>query len=95
MQAQRHQTIPQRMSAAVFAQHQRADTDAYVFWLHDFVGCAVLQHAVLMNAGFMRKSVVAHNGFVARHRHAGERGEQAAGRLQTTCINVGRDREQA
>jgi len=62
----------------VLAQHQPGAFPAYVFGIHDLVGSAVLQHAVLMDAGFVRKGVVAHDRLVDLHLQAGDAGETAA-----------------
>ena len=49
---------------------------------HDFVGNGVLQHAVLMDAGFVRERVVADDGLVGLNRHAGDFAQQAAGGVE-------------
>lgn len=45
---------------------------------HDFVGFAVLQHAVLMDAGLMRKGVAADDGLVGGDGAADDERQQAA-----------------
>ena len=69
---QTDQALAQRMAAAVLAQHQLRAGKAHVFRAHDFVGAAVLQHAVLMDARLVREGVFADHGFVALDRLAGD-----------------------
>ena len=49
----------------------------------------MLQHAVLVNAGFVGKSVIADNRFVARRVHAGDAGDQAGSRIEASGIDSG------
>ncbi len=62
------------MPAAVLAEDEVRAADADVPGPHDFVGGRVLQHAVLVNPGFMRECVLADDRLVARHVHAGDAG---------------------
>ena len=73
----------------MFAEHELRAREADVFGPHDFVRLAVLQHAVLMDAGFVREGVVADDGFVARDRRADQIGQQARGRIQQRRADVG------
>ena len=61
-----------RVAARVLAEHQRRLRHADVGRAHDFVGAAILQHAVLMNARFVREGVASDDGFVGLHVLAGE-----------------------
>ena len=63
---------PQGVPAAVLAQHQLGLLQADVLGAHDFVGLAMLEHAVLMDAGFVGEGVLADDGLVALHLHAGD-----------------------
>ena len=78
--------IPQLLKACAdgTATTELAQADAVIgqadgSGINDFVGEAVLQHTVLVDAGFMGKGIGTHDGFVGLHRHAGEVGDQARG----------------
>ena len=49
----------------------------------------MLEHAVLMNAGFVREGVFTDDGFVARNGHAGDLRHQATGRKEARRLNPG------
>src|SRR5690606_17294920 len=68
--AQRAQAVADRGAAAVAAQHHLGVRPADVGGVHDLVGVAIAQHAVLVDAGFVRERVLAHDRLVALHRHA-------------------------
>ena len=59
MIAQRLGAIGQGRPAAVLAQHQVGLGEADVLGPHDLVGGALLEHAVLMDAGLVGKGVAA------------------------------------
>ena len=86
--------IGQRVAAGMLAQHQRRAVDADVFRAHDFVGLAVGQHAVLVNAGLVGKRVVADNRLVARHEAADHRGKLARYRIELARVDAGVQAEQ-
>ena len=65
--------LAQCMSAAVLAEHERRAGQADVLRPHDFVGAGVLQHAVLMNARFMREGVFTDDRLVPLHLQTGDR----------------------
>ena len=46
---------------------------------HDFISLAVLQHAVLVNAAFMRKGILADNRLIVLNRKPGNGRDIAAG----------------
>ncbi len=46
-----------RVAARVLAEHEGRLRHADVFGSHDFVRAPILQHAVLMNTGFVRERV--------------------------------------
>ena len=52
-------TLAKRMAPAVLAEHQVGAADAHVLGLHDLVGRAVLEHAVLVNAGLVGEGIFA------------------------------------
>ena len=60
------------MPAAVLAEHQLAFGDADAVRVHDLVGLAVLQHAVLVDARLVREGVAPDDRLVGLHRIAGE-----------------------
>src|SRR5882672_67826 len=70
--------LAKSMPATVFAEHEMGARKAHVLRPHDLVGRAVLQHAVLMDAGFVRKRIFTNHRLVARDRHAGDVRYQAA-----------------
>ena len=62
----------QRVAARVLAQDQGGARNADHFGPDDLVGQPVLQHAVLMDAGFVGEGVPAHDGLVGLGKAAGE-----------------------
>ena len=78
--AQFLQARAEGIAAGEFAQHQLVRAPAHVLGAHDFVGLAVLEHAVLMDAGFVRESIGADDGLVRLHRIAGDAGDQFGSR---------------
>ena len=83
------QFLPDRVVAHVFAPREFAGATDF-FGAHDFVGGPVLDHAVLVNAGLVGERVVADDGFVALHHHAGQVRDEPAGRINLTRIDAGR-----
>src|SRR5262245_7863167 len=83
-----------RMPSRMFAEHERRLRDSDFFGPHDFVGAAILQHAVLVNSGFVREGVPPHDRLVRLHRFAGERGEQLARRIDLSWVDAGLVRQQ-
>src|SRR5690606_12020996 len=59
------------------AEYQFASRYADVFGAHDLVGTAMLEHAVLVDARFVRERVRANDRLVARNRLAGDLRKQA------------------
>ena len=62
--------------------------------VHDLEGVAVLQHAVLVNAGGMPESVGAHDGLIRLHREAGDVAHETARSVYLTGVDVGANVEQ-
>ena len=54
----------------------------------------MLQHAVLVNAGFMSECIFANDRFVARCVHAGDVGDESRGGVQTSGVDTGLDIEE-
>jgi len=67
------------MTAGVLAQHEFGVGHADGFRSHDLVGQGIFQHAILMDAGFVREGVASDNGFVGLDGDAGDLAEQLAG----------------
>ena len=64
----------------MFAHGQVFLVQADVFGAHDLEGLDILQHAVLMDAGFVQECVLADDGLVELHRKA-RHGGDAAGQV--------------
>ena len=75
--------------ARVLAEHQPGAGGADRFGPHDFVGQLVLEHAVLVNAGFVRERIGADNRLVGRHRDADDRRQRVAGRHEALRVDAG------
>src|SRR5260370_37550017 len=54
------------MPSAVFGQRKLRLTPADLMRIHDFIGAAIFQNAILMNAGSVRKRIFADDGFASR-----------------------------
>ncbi len=65
-------------TAGVLAHHQPAPGPADRLGGHDLVGRALLQHAVLVDAGLVREGVGAHDRLVRRHNDPGVAADQRA-----------------
>ncbi len=87
--AHARQPVFQGVAAAVLAEHQFRLGDADILGMHDLVGLAMLEHAVLVDAGLVREGVVADDCLVALHLLAGDRLQQARGRIQLAGVNAG------
>ena len=87
--AQVGQGLAEGGAATVLAHHQHGGLAAHQFGVHDLVGFAGLDHAVLVNAGLVREGVVAHDGLVGLHRHPAEAADQAAGAVNFAAANAG------
>ena len=70
-----------RVTARVLAEHQRRLRHADFLGPHDFVGAAILQHAVLVDAGFVRERIAPDDRLVGLDALAGQRRQQLAGRV--------------
>ncbi len=70
--AQRFQLVAECVAARQLAQHERGRGYAHILGLHDLVGLAVLQHAILVDARLVREGVLADDGLVVLHREASD-----------------------
>jgi len=59
-------------AAGMLAEHHPVGVPANILGAHDFVGFPVLEHAILMNAGFVGESIGADDGLVRLHRKSGD-----------------------
>ncbi len=72
----------------MLAQYQVAAAYANQFRAHYLVGGTLFQDPILMNTGFVQKSILAHYGFVGLHFHPGETADQTAATVYLTVIYV-------
>ena len=56
------------MPSRMLAHDQRSFRDPDRFGSHNFIGLGIFQHAILMDAAFMRKGIPADNRLVVLHR---------------------------
>ena len=75
----------------MLAEHDAVGRQADVLRLHDLVGLAVLQHAMLVDARFVREGVGADDRLVARRRRVGDLRERPAGGHDLRGVDAGRD----
>ena len=83
-----------RRAPAMLAQHDAVGGEADVGRVHDFIGFAVGEEAVLVDAAFMGEGVDPDDRLVARRRGVGHFAQDAAGLEQLGGVDVGGDPEQ-
>ena len=71
------QTGRHRRATAVFGQRQFGSAPANFLRVHDLVGLALLENAVLMNAAGMGECILANDGFAALHDQSAHARDQA------------------
>src|SRR6185369_8917515 len=81
------------VAARVLAHDEQRFARADRLGTHDFVGAGVFEHAVLVNARFVRKGVGADDRLVRLHDHAGAHADQAAGADQLRGVDAGAQTE--
>ena len=69
--------VDERVAAGVLAQHERVALEPDLDRVHDLVGGAVAQHAVLVDAALVRERARAHDRLVRLHGVAGRHRDQA------------------
>ena len=90
--AEVHQRRLQRVAAGVLAEHDRVRrVQADRLGRHDLVGRALLEHAVLVDAGLVLEGVAAHDRLVGLHAVAGQARDQAAGAGDLARVDAGRE----
>ncbi len=75
----------------MFAQDQGGFGDSDGRGVHDFVGLAFFQDAVLMDSGFVGEGVFADDGFVALDDQAGQCADHSAGGIDFGGVDAGID----
>ena len=83
------QTMLQSRMARTRREHDLGLAGADLFRIYDFVGIALLQHAILMDAGGVRERVGADDGLVHLHVDAGDGRNQAGGLKELAGVDVG------
>ena len=73
---QRFQAVPKRRAARQLAERQPIVMPAYILGTHDFIGLAMLQHAILMYTRFVRERIGTDHRLVRLHRIAGDGGDE-------------------
>src|SRR5256885_909047 len=63
--------------------------DAHRLRSHDFVGEAILQHSMLMDAGLVRESVAPDDGLIRLHRNTSDFLEQLTRRIKFLTGDAG------
>ena len=72
----------------MFAEDEIIRGHADIFGFHDFIGLAVGQNPVLMNAALMGEGIFTDNGFIARDGIARNGREKFRGRIKTLRLNI-------
>ena len=86
LEAELLQRVAQRVAAGVLAEHDRVRLQADFGRVHDLVGGALLQHAVLVDAGLVGERVAADDRLVRLDRVAGQARDHAAGAGQLAGV---------
>ena len=81
--------VAERVPATVLAQHQLRAGQADVLGPHDLVGGTLLEHAVLMDAGFVGERILADDRLVALHGDAGDVRHQPARGAEAARVDPG------
>ncbi len=76
------------MPASPCSQHNTTFRQADSFRPHNLVCLALLQKSIHMDAGAMRKSVVADNRLICRHRHSQHISHHSAGSIELAGIDT-------
>ena len=76
------------VAARVASEHEPRDRLADVLRPHDLVGARILEHAVLVDAGFVRERVAADDRLVGLDRLAGELREQLARLVEGGAVDA-------
>ena len=82
LEAELGERVAQRVAPGVLSENDRVRLQADLARVHDLVGGALLEHAVLVDAGLVGEGVSADDGLVRLHRISGEPRDHPAG----TCL---------
>ncbi|MNC22744.1 hypothetical protein D3C75_707510 [compost metagenome] len=92
---QRHpvplQAVLQGMSSGMFAQHDHIPGDAHFFRVHNFIGAAVLEQSVLVDARLMLEGVAAYDRFVVGNGQIHDPADHPGGFIDFGAVNAGED----
>ena len=89
MVAEVDEPLLQRVAAGVLAEDQLALREPDLLRPHDLVGLAVLEHAVLVDAGLVREGVLADDRLVPLHVQAGDLRDEPARRVEPLGLDAG------
>jgi hypothetical protein len=89
LEAEFVQTVAERVPPGMLPEHQLVRRPSDRLGRQDLVGDGRLQDAVLMDAGLVRESVVAHDGLVGLHRNADHRRQHTTRRIDLGRADVG------
>lgn len=89
VEAQLSDAVAEGVSAAVFAEYEVLADITDVFGAHDFVGGAFLEDAMLVDAGFMGKGILAYDGFISLDLHSCDGGDEVAGGIEFLSDDTG------
>jgi hypothetical protein len=85
------QGVGKRMTAGMLAQNDFRLALTNCGWIHDFVGRALIQHAVLMDTRFMCKRITTNNGLVVLNGIGSEATHQTRSASQFLGLDTGID----
>ena len=83
----------ERVATGMFAEHDAVGRQADGLGRHDLVTQRIAEHAMLVNAGFMRERVAPDDGLIGLHRKPENGGERLAGGRDVLGANAGGERE--
>ena len=86
--AEGRETLTESVAPAQLAEHQ-AGAGPDLLRLHDLEGPAVLEHAVLVDAGLMGKGIAAHHRLVGLDEHAAQLGDEPGGAEELGVVEAG------
>ncbi len=89
--AQPERACRERVAPAMLAEDDPVGGKPDIFRFHDLVRLSVLQHAVLMDPGFVGESIRPDDGLVARRRRVGDLRERPARNHDLGGVDVGGD----
>ena len=83
------QLVHEGVATGMLAHDQRGLLHSHALRPHDLVGLRMLEHAVLVDAGFVRERVAADDCLVVLHRERGRRRNQLRGAGEQRAVDVG------